>query len=129
MNPTPQVTRSSRDPVTVAGDPTMAHDLIALGQVPAGEAPASVGERGYAERALLQCQRFIDLLRRTIGPEPEGAKLRVRRSGNELDPYLEVVVEYDVETRGARAYAIRCDREAPTRWDQEVLSMPQNSGK
>jgi hypothetical protein len=119
----PLVTRSSRDLVTVA------HNLIALGPVPAGEAPASVGERGYAEREFLQCQRFIDLLRRTIGPEPAGAKLRVRRSGKELDPYLEVVVEYDDENRGARAYAIRCDREAPTRWDQEVLSMPQNSGK
>lgn len=103
--------------------------LIALGQVPAGEAPASVGERGYAERAFLQCQRFIDLLRHTIGPEPAGATLRVRRSGNGFDPSLEVVVEYDDENRGARAYAIRCDREAPTRWDQGVLSMPRHPAK
>jgi hypothetical protein len=107
----------------------MAHTLMPLGPVPAGEAPASVGESGYAERSFSQCQRFIDLLRRTIGPEPAGAKLRVRRSGQELDRYLEVVVEYDGENRGARAYAIRCDREAPTRWDQGALSMPQNSGK
>lgn len=96
--------------------------LMVLGPVPAGEAPASVGESGYAERAFLQCQRFIDLLRRTIGPEPEGAKLRVRRSSS-----LEVVVEYDDENRGARAYAIRCDREAPTRWDQVLVTVPQRS--
>jgi hypothetical protein len=46
-------------------------------------------------------------------------------SGNEF----EVVVEYDDENRGERAYAIRCDREAPTRWDQGALSMPRHPGK
>jgi len=54
---------------------------------------------------------------RTIGPEPDGARLRIRRSEPDLGSYLEVVVEYDDENIVARAYAIRCDREAPTRWE------------
>ena len=52
------------------------------------------------------------------GPSTGGAKLRVRRSGRDFDPYLEVVVEFDDANQAARAYANRCDREAPTRWDQ-----------
>ena len=96
----------------------MASDLIALGTVPAGETPAAASEVDYAGRAFWQCRRFIDLLRHTVGAEPWGAKLRVRRSGRDFDPYLEVVVEFDDADQAARAYANRCDREAPTRWDQ-----------
>ena len=94
----------------------MAQDVIPLGPVPAGESPARVGESGYPEIAFLQCQRFIALVRHTVGPEPDGARLRIRRAERDADPYLEVVVEYDAGSSTARAYAIRCDREAPTRW-------------
>ena len=72
----------------------------------------------YGGRAFWQCRRFIDLLRHTVGAEPEGAKLRVRRSGPDFNPYVEVVVEFDDTNDAARAYANRCDREAPTRWDR-----------
>jgi hypothetical protein len=64
----------------------------------------------------VECRHFIALLRRVIGPEPAGARLRVRRSEEDFDPYLDVIVEYDGADAVARAYAIRCDREAPTRW-------------
>ena len=94
----------------------MTLDIIALGTVPAGETPAAASEIDYVGRAFWQCRRFIDLLRHTVGAEPAGAKLRVRRSGPDFDPYLEVVVEFDDANHAARAYANRCDHEAPTRW-------------
>lgn len=100
-----------------------AHARIALGTVPAGEVPASASESNYTERAFLQCQRFIALLRRAISVEPAGAWLKVQRSGEDFDPYLEVVVEYEAENPIARAYAIRCDREAPRHWDTGSESM------
>src|SRR6267142_1671006 len=78
----------------------MSLDIIALGTVPAGEAPAVASESDYVGRAFWQCRRFIYLLRHTVGAEPEGAKLRVRRTGPDFDPYLEVVVEIT-----ARAFA------------------------
>jgi hypothetical protein len=96
----------------------MALDLIALGTVPAGEAPADRSEIDYVGHAFLQCRRFIGLLRHAIGAEPEGAKLRVRRSGPDFSPYIEVVVEFNDANDAARAYANRCDREAPKRWDR-----------
>jgi hypothetical protein len=40
----------------------------------------------------------------------------VRRSGADISPYLDVTVEYENENPVASAYAIRGEREAPTRW-------------
>ena len=94
----------------------MAQTFIPLGAVPARESFAQVGESGYADRALGECQRFMTLLRQLIGPEPDGAQLRIRRSAPDAGSYLDVIVEFDDENTTARAYAIRCDREAPTRW-------------
>jgi hypothetical protein len=95
---------------------TMAHDVIPLGTVPSHESSAQISQTGYAAIAFLQCRRFIVLLRDVIGLEPEGAWLRVRRSEQAFDPYIEVVVEYDDQNSVARAYAMRCEREAPEKW-------------
>ena len=97
----------------------MIHKTISLGSAPAGETPIGFGQIEYAARALTQCQRYLALVRQTVGPEPEGATLRISCS-NDVDSYSEVVVEYDDANSAARAYAIRCDREAPTRWDVEA---------
>jgi hypothetical protein len=95
----------------------MTERVISLGAVPAQESCAQVGEADYVERAFAECQRYEALLRRAIGPEPQGARLRIRRSAPDLGSYLELIVEYDDANVVARAYAIRCDREAPTRWE------------
>ena len=95
----------------------MTDRVISLGAVPARESCAQVGENGYEERALAECQRYEALVRQAIGPEPQGARFSIRRSAPDSGSYLELVVEYDDENTFARAYAIRCDREAPTRWD------------
>ena len=63
-----------------------------------------------------ECRRYIALLRLAIGPEPDGARLRVRRSDTDFDPYIDVVVEYDDQNPAASDYALRCERDAPTRW-------------
>lgn len=98
----------------------MARDVITLRPVPAGEPCARVGDSGYAEIAFLQCRRYIALLRLAIGPEPDGARLRVRRSDTDFDPYIDVVVEYDDQNPAASDYALRCERDAPTRWRESL---------
>jgi len=98
----------------------MARDVITLRPAPAAEPCARVGDSGYAEIAFLQCRRYIALLRLAIGPEPDGARLRVRRSDTDFDPYIDVVVEYDDRNPAAAAYALRCERDAPTRWREAL---------
>src|ERR1700756_5268884 len=94
----------------------MARNVITLRPVPSAESCARVGDSGYAEVAFLQCRRYIALLRLAIGPEPDGVGLRVRRSDTDFDPYIDVVVEYDDQNAVASDYALRCERDAPTRW-------------
>jgi hypothetical protein len=94
----------------------MARDVITLRPVPSAESGAQAGDSGYAEIAFLQCRRYIALLRLVLGPEPDGARLRVRRSDIDVDPYIDVVVEYDDQNPAASDYARRCERNAPTRW-------------
>ena len=96
----------------------MALGLITLTPAPAAEPAAQVGDEDYAGIAFRQCRRYIALLRTAIGPEPGGARLRVRRSVVEFEPCIDVVIEYDDQNAGAAAYALRCEREAPTRWPQ-----------
>jgi hypothetical protein len=95
-------------------------DVLVLGAAPAQEVAVSPGESDYAARAFVQCRRFIGVLRRALGPEPEGARLGVRRSEQDFDPYLEVVLRFDDANRPARDYATRCDREAPAKWPGDV---------
>lgn len=92
-------------------------NVLALGPVPSEEAPARPGDSDYAARAFAQCQRFIAVLRRRLGAEPDGARLGVRRSDQDFDPYLEVVLQFDDANGAACAYAARCDRDAPARWN------------
>ena len=94
----------------------MARGVIALGAVPARETFTPGGDAGDEPRALSECRRYVALLRDVIGPEPHGAQLQIRRAEAERGAHLEVVVEYDDQNNVARAYAIRCDREAPATW-------------
>ncbi|MCL6564182.1 MAG: hypothetical protein K6U87_14365 [Firmicutes bacterium] len=89
---------------------------MSIGPAPANEPCAQVGQPGYAERAREECRRFIDLIRRTVGPEPPGARLRVAACPHEFGTYYEVVVEYDDEDEAAVDYAFRVEREAPATW-------------
>ena len=92
----------------------MTECVISLGAVPARESYARLGETGYAERAFEECRRYEALEEASDGAT---ALARIRRSAPDLGSYLELVVEYDDENVIARAYAIRCDREAPTSWE------------
>lgn len=60
------------------------------------------GDSGYTDIAFFECRRYIALLRRAIGPEPKGAQLRFRRSQEDIDPYVDVTVDYDDENPVAR---------------------------
>lgn len=88
-----------------------------LGPVPAEEECVQVGAEEYDLASRFECARFIQLLRKTIGPEPAGARLLIRSFAHDFGQYREVVCLYDDEQPDAVAYALRCVNEAPTRWE------------
>jgi hypothetical protein len=93
-------------------------DYLSLGPVPAEEECAQVGQPDYYSKARAECRRHIELLRKHFGPEPEGARLRVTSNPHDFGDYLDVVIEYDPSVREAVAYALRVERQAPSRWEE-----------
>lgn len=94
-------------------------DLVYLGSSPAEEPCAQFGADGYEPIAEEECNRYVRLLRSIVGPEPEGARLRVRWFDRDQGQYCEVVCEFDDRFPEAFDYAFRCESEAPPKWGTE----------
>jgi hypothetical protein len=92
-------------------------DYLTLGSAPCGEDCAQVGQPNYHERARHECQRFIDLIHRTVGPEPEGARLAIKSFPHDFGSYDEVICYFNTEIKASVDYAYRCESEAPTTWE------------
>jgi len=56
----------------------MARDHIDIGSAPAEEDCAQVGTPDYTAKVSAGCLRFIQLIRKHVGPEPPGARLAVK---------------------------------------------------
>ncbi|MGE0682965.1 MAG: hypothetical protein AB7P69_18935 [Candidatus Binatia bacterium] len=95
-------------------------DYITLGSTPCDEPCAQVGQPNYRKQALKECRRFIELLRRKFGPEPEGAELRIKAFPHDFGTYYEVVCEFDSDLRASVGYALRCEAETPATWEEEA---------
>jgi len=61
--------------------------------------------------------RFIKLLRKTFGDEPEGARLAIKWFDHDFGSYCEVVRWYEKED--AREYVVRCENEMLLTWEGE----------
>jgi hypothetical protein len=94
-------------------------DSLSIGPVPADEDCAQVGDDDYFLRARHECFRFIELIRKALGPEPEGAHLRIQCCPHDFGSYLDVVCTYDDRYQRAVDYAFRCESEAPVKWEAE----------
>ena len=68
---------------------------LSLAPTPVEEDCAQVGTDDYTARARAECQRFITLLRKKFGPEPDGARLAVKSFPHDFGDYFEVVVRRD----------------------------------
>jgi hypothetical protein len=92
-------------------------DYVFIGPTPCEEECAQVGEENYAERGRAECKRFIELIRKTVGAEPEGAALVVKGEQSEFGTYFEVAVRYDDNIRQAIDYAYKVEEQAPMYWE------------
>ena len=86
-------------------------DYINIGSAPCDEDCAQLGQDDYRERAIDECKRFIQLLRKTFGDEPPEARLAIKWFDHDFGSY------YEVEDEKAREYAFRCENETPITWE------------
>ena len=102
----------------------MFSDVLDLGCGPANEPCAQLGEGDYRDRAIRECRAFIQAIRRVCGEEPEGASLQLRSNPHDFGTYYSVCCRYDGDSEAAAAYAARCDRDAPTTWEEANMTAP-----
>ncbi len=88
-----------------------------IGSAPPMEDCAQVGSPDYHERARKECRAYIEVLRRKLGEEPEGAHLTVQSHPHDFGDYLAVVCRYDPEQPAAIDYAFKCESDGPDEWD------------
>lgn len=94
-------------------------NYFTLGPTPRDESCACVGEDDYAPRAKKECRRFITLLRKKFGPEPEGAQLKIKSFPHDFGDYFEVICEFDEDLPESADYALHCDNNLPATWDDD----------
>jgi hypothetical protein len=92
-------------------------NYFCLGATPSEEDCAQVGQPDYRQKALAECERYIELIRRTLGPEPPGAELAIKSFPHDFGTYYEVVIWFESDDAAAVAYAVRCEDDGPRTWD------------
>ncbi len=92
-------------------------DIMYLGAGPGDEECAQVGSPDYYPRAKAECIRYIALLRKMFGAEPEGARLVTKSNAHDYGSYLEVVVKYDFDNEAATDYAFKVEKGLPATWE------------
>lgn len=95
-------------------------DFVYLGPAPDDEECAQIGQDNFRERATQECRRYIALLRKTFGDEPDGARLAIKWEQHDFGPYPEVVCRYNDEKPASVAYAFHAEAHSPTRWEDTV---------
>ena len=98
----------------------MGRDCVSIASAPYEEECVQVERTGaYVQPMKTECRRFLDLIRKKLGPEPEGALLTIKGFPHDFGTYFEVVCNYDDENEEAAAYAYRCESDAPKTWDDD----------
>ena len=92
-------------------------DYISIGSSPTDEDCAQVGSENYLSRAMEECRRFVELLRKKFGDEPEEARLRVKSFPHDFGTYSEVVCYYDDTIKESLEYAFFLEENVPQTWD------------
>lgn len=94
-------------------------DYLHLSPVPIEE-PCQQVPYAYPDLARKECLVFIEQLRRVFGPEPEGARLRVKACPHDFGTYYDVIVQYDDTIEEAVEYAFNLENNLPESWDEEA---------
>ena len=102
-------------------------DYLEIGPTPPEETCIPMNTDSVAERA--ECKRYIECIRAKLGPEPEGAQLRVRSNNHDFGTYYEVACFYDNENEEATDYALLCEGHGPATWDDTAPLVKGEDGR
>jgi hypothetical protein len=98
----------------------MSRDYMNIGSTPPDETCAAVGSDNYESASRRESAVYIRQLRRTLGDEPEGARLASKSFPHDFGSYREVVCYFSDEA--SLEYALKCESEGPLKWDEIAKS-------
>jgi hypothetical protein len=101
---------------------------VILGASPCMEFPVKQEDNNYRNRALRECRAYIVAIRKKLGPEPEGATLRVKSFTLDFGTHYEVVCNYEEGNKIASEYALKCYSESPQKWEEVGMRTPGIGG-
>lgn len=93
-------------------------DYLNIGASPPNEDCVQVGTENYETLGREECRRYIKLLHKKMGLEPEGARLAIKSFPHDFGNYLEVVCFYDEDKPDSVDYAFRCESDGPQNWEE-----------
>lgn len=96
-------------------------DYVSIGCTPFGEDCEQLGREYRPEIAIAECKAFVNQIRRVLGEEPEGARLRTVSHAHDFGTYHEVECVYYVDNENAQDYAYDCESsDLLEYWDDEA---------
>ena len=97
-------------------------DYVSIASAPTNEDCTQVGSADYYTTAKEECKRFIELIRKVCGEEPETAKLAIRSNPHDFGTYFDVVCYFDNEDEVGEDYAYFVESNSPEFWNEEPNS-------
>lgn len=85
-------------------------DLFYIGPAPASELCAQTGVTEGAERLnKIECEQYIEALRKVYGPEPENSYYYVKGQHHDFGRYYEVCIYFEETDQTAQDYAFKVE--------------------
>lgn len=98
----------------------MATSYMTLGPSPLNEMCVQLGKENYKEKALKECQRYVQLLESVFQERPDGVYFQVKTFSHDFGDYLEVVIVFDTDRPDQISYAYDVQANLPQEWDPFV---------
>lgn len=95
-------------------------DYLSIGPVPPDEDCEQVGPNCDYDKMKRECKRYIEALRKKLGPERGSARLSVKGFPHDFGTYYEVVCYYS-DQEGLE-YALDCESNGPLTWDAAEIA-------
>lgn len=94
-------------------------EYISLDVVPPEENSPQVGELSYNVEAVKCADRYIELLKKVMGPPPSNVFIKKKWNGHDFGQYLDIIVTFDTDDVEGTKYALACESYGPLTWDDD----------
>lgn len=103
----------------------MSTETIYIGSCPEDEPVVHLSDHPDCQSDMLkQCRLYREALRRKFGPEPEGARLVIKKNYHDFGTYYDVECRYDPNNKEATEYAFNCEDNPPRTWEEVGMEKP-----